>query len=184
MHKDINIIDDFCPNFGRLLQEAANATYATIEYDRLSYRNIAVTNAIWAYPLLEAHLGPVERKSDFFRLYVQQGEQSTFIHSDIGIADFAAILSLDPKHRHNGSLAFWQHKKLGWSEPDSNDLKGMRQAEQDGLIEDRWDMLDEVEMISNRCVVFPAPLYHSRYPLDWTKDFPRTVQIFFFDARR
>lgn len=184
MRKDVKIIDDFCPDFGWLLQEAANATYTTIEHDGLSYRNIAATNATWAYPLFEVHLGSAERKSDFFRLYVQHGEQSTFIHSDIGIADFVAILSLVPKGRHNGSLAFWRHKKLGWSEPDPNDLKGVRQAERDGLIEDRWDMLEEIEMISNRCVIFPAPFYHSRYPLDWTKDHPRIVQIFFFDVRR
>ncbi len=184
MRKDVKIIDDFCPDFGWLLQEAANATYTTIEHDGLSYRNIAITNATWAYPLFEVHLGSAERKSDFFRLYVQHGEQSTFIHSDIGIADFVAILSLVPKGRHNGSLAFWRHKKLGWSEPDPNDLKGVRQAERDGLIEDRWDMLEEIEMISNRCVIFPAPFYHSRYPQNWTKDQPRIVQIFFFDVRR
>ncbi len=53
-----------------------------------------------------------------------------------------------------------------------------------GLIEDRWNMLEEIEMISNRCVVFPAPLYYSRYPLDWTKNYPRTVQIYYFDNRR
>ena len=175
----IRVVDDFCPHFQQLRQEAVLAESNPFRHEGILYPDMARSQASWAEPLFQLHLGPVARKSDYYRLYRRGSKQQTYIHSDIGIADLSAILSLgDPDH-HNGSIVFWRHKKTGWILPGGGKVGDP--ACEDGLYENRWEAWQTVEMAANRCVVFPAVLYHSRYPNKWNKNYPRKVQVFFLN---
>ncbi len=177
----IKVVDDFCPNFEELRREADLAESNQIRHEGIHYPDMAGSQAIWAEPLFQRHVGPLARKSDYYRLYRKGSQQQTYIHSDIGIADFSAILSLGEPERYNGGVTFWRHKKTGWIFPSEG--KDGDPACEDGLHEDRWEPWETIDMAANRCVVFPAVLYHSRHPKTWNEDHPRKVQVFFLNVR-
>ena len=106
-------------------------------------------------------------------------KQNTFIHSDAGISQYSAIVGLGEQEYYNGHLAFWRHRRTGWTEPDDSDSAGMDLIAANGLDEKYWERTRLIELIPNRCVVYRAALFHSRYPKDWAADQPKRIQVLF-----
>lgn len=183
MPKSVRIIDEFLPAgyFATQKRDSANARYEKFRFHDLDYNGICRDESFDPAPLFARHGMHIRVQRQFFRIYEKDAVQNTYIHSDIGLAAYSAILSLAESHAHNGQLAFWRHKRTGWEEPDPRDQAGMTMIEADGLDEERWERTELVDLPPNRCVIFPATLYHSRYPRDWREPRPRRIEVFLFD---
>ena len=175
------IIDNFSDDIESVLSEANKCSYRTQAFGGNNYMGISIGFSVWAYEkfseILSAEVFP---DFDYYRKYESGMKQETFIHSDGSISQYAAILSLRNK---NGGLAFWHHKELGLIRP-SDDPSLINKFVIDGLDESKWDMTESIEMEKNRCVIYDASLFHSRYPKEWTSEEARMVQVFFFDVKK
>lgn len=174
--KNIIVVEDFCPNFAEHKKVADAAVYTSIELPHQRYNGFALQMTHWAYEKLATIVGfPVTPCLDYFRKYERGMQQDTFIHSDRGVAKYTAVLSLQ---NNNGGLAFWKYKS-GEDQP----LLGC-DYRQSGLDESQWVMTRKIEMKENLCVIYPADIFHSRYPKDWNEDYARHIQVFFFNPAR
>lgn len=180
---DVRIIDGFLSeaDFASLRKRAGDADYAPIRHGALEYAGLSRDEQVDPAALFDRFGMAVRPRKQFFRKYDSGVIQHTFIHSDIGLGDWAAILSLPVDGQDNGQFALWRHKATGWTEPDPSDPDGVAQTEADGLTEDKWDCLDRIPLPPNRCIVLPAARFHSRYPRDWPHPWPRRIEVFFFD---
>ncbi len=166
MLDEIKVIDNFCPLYQGHIKKAYHPYYGDHEYEPgVTYPGISKElEADWAYRKFGIKFKPV---LDFARMYTKGMKQPTFIHEDSSISEYSAILCLgNSLDRDYGSVVFWEPKKLG-----ANTYR-----------ETEWTAIKEVKLIPNRCVVFPAKMWHSRYPKDWKEDYPRFVQVFFFNS--
>jgi len=161
--EDIHVVDNFCPNYTELLKEAENQIYETVEYGGTKFPSVAETHNTWPLKrfttLYQTHCHNILQ---FMRKYERDVEQPTYIHNDRDISNHSAILCLgDNLNNDYGAVAFWE--KIGTREPE-------------------WKQSKTLDLIPNRCVIFPTTYWHSRYPRHWEHEHPRTVQVFFFDV--
>ncbi len=185
MPETIKIIDNFYPRheFEAINRFSATAPYEQIKFQGLDYHGICRDENFNSVRVFKKHGIPIASVRQFFRIYAKGVKQNTFIHSDAGISQYGAVLGLGEKENYNGHLAFWQHRRTGWTEPDDSDSAGMDLIAANGLDEKYWERTRLIELIPNRCVIFGAALFHSRYPRDWAEDRPRKIQVFLFDSR-
>jgi hypothetical protein len=101
-----------------------------------------------------------------FRLTTKKTEKAK-VHADTHAGSHTCILYLS-KHEEKHGTAFWRHKETGLiSMPSpgdalaSNIINDIQSGD-----ESKWEMLDLVYGEENRALVFKAPLFHSRYPID------------------
>ena len=177
MPKTVRIIDDFLPPDVFVAQK--------LESENVPYGRAAAYGHEYPGMFKDLKSDPDERIEKviekFFRIYEKGAVQKTFIHWDTGFAPYSAVLSLADQDRNNGQFAFWRHKETGWEEVDIEDSAGLALTDADGMIEDRWELVQLIELPPNRCVVFSNRLFHSRYPKDWQEPWPRRIKVFIFD---
>lgn len=183
----ISILRNFCDHYDELIVEAESAHYAPYEAAGVVYPNIHITNAQWAYDKIGWYgdYGPVERVLDGFRRYhAGVTDPMHWIHSDASVSEWSAILSCSRPGHFNGSLCFWSHRATGWRQPDISYPAGVVQTSEDTNDVDAWDREVTIRLRPNTMVIYPAALYHSRWPRYWhLTDHPRTVQVFFFNSK-
>jgi len=173
---EIEIHDNFCQRFEQIAQESKDAFYRDYKIVSATYRGICVRAGRSA--LEKEFLGRFLVKFEYFRRYEKGMLQDTFIHSDMALSDYTAILSLKDD---NGALCFWRHKETGMISTNPQDSDSIKKLFEDGMYEDRWEIYESVPMIKNRCVIYPANLFHSRYPKDWEGEDPRLVLVLFMN---
>ncbi len=185
----IQILDNFCPHYDKLVQQAQTAKYGPYEAAGVIYPNIAITDAdhdaAWAFTQFGWTVpGYIYDVLSGFRAYHHDTpDPMHWIHSDASVSNYSAILSVAPPGHFNGSLCFWRHKQTGWLKPDISNPNGVVMTSEDAGNRDAWDRQITIRMEPNRCVIFPAALYHSRWPKHWhDTSRPRIVQVFFFDV--
>ena len=173
---EIIAAENFCPDFESHKKTADAANYSTINFGASTYPGFSLGLTHWAYKRISEIVGfEAVPCLDYFRKYERGMHQDTFVHSDRGIAEYTAVLSL---RNDNGALAFWNHKN-GEDRP----LEG-HDYRTEGLDESKWIMTHKFVLKENLCVIYPADLFHSRYPKDWTEDYARHIQVFFFNRRK
>lgn len=106
----------------------------------------------------------------FFRV-TRPGMERAYIHSDRDTGAYTCVCYLSD-HDEDFGTAFYRHKATGLTEmpsiyevvntPHLSDLK--RDITEGG--EKEWERLDYVGGLFNRAVIFHAPLFHSRMPLN------------------
>lgn len=163
---EIVIIDNFCPNFQQMIDIAKKAKYKDINYDGTIFPGISIFEDKWVKHMLMPFYGDVDIKINFLRRYSQGMMQPTFIHTDEDKFDYSGILCLGPDlTKDYGWVAFWKPKNLVRDPFDEKD----------------WILEDKIKLIPNRCIIFPSDMYHSRYPKEWNKKYPRDIQVFFLN---
>lgn len=185
------VLDGFSPDPQREREAALSAEYKTIEHNELSYRGISFTEDKDSISNIESIIGQEFNSHEtFYRRYLTGEKNETYIHSDVLIGTYTGILFLNHEEEYQGGTAFWRHKTFGWDRHPSQEevaRQGLantdwlwKQVYLDGFRENRWDRLEMVEMKFNRLILFPSPLYHSRYPKEWPdSDRPRYIKTFF-----
>ena len=183
MPKSVRIIDDFLPPdvFAAQKLESENAPYGKAAVYGHEYPGIFKDLESDPAPLFARHGMDIRLQTQVFRIYEKGAVQKTFIHWDTGFAPYSAVLSLADQDRNNGQFAFWRHKETGWEEVDVEASAGVALTDADGMVEDRWELVQLIELPPNRCIVFSNRLFHSRYPKDWQERWPRRIKVFIFD---
>ncbi len=183
MPESVRIIDEFLPAeiFAAHKRDSANARYEKFRFRNLDYNGISKDESFDPAPLFARHGMHIRLERQFFRIYEKDAVQNTFVHWDTGFATYGAVLSLAEDDRHNGHFAFWRHRETGWEEVDLEDKAGVALTDADGLIEDRWEIIELIELPPNRCIIFPLGLFHSRYPKYWRESWPRRIKVYSFD---
>lgn len=170
------VIDDFLKDPSAERRRALKARYSNVEHNGISYRGIAKTVDLENQKRIDGLIGFGDSKdvTCFYRRYLESEESETYIHSDVQIGHFTAILYLSDPKDCRGGIAFWRHRKYGWElQPTVQELARHQlkdtpelwaQVYEEGFDESKWEMFDYVPIEFNRLVVFYSPRFHSRYP--------------------
>lgn len=169
------VIDDFLKDPYGERERALAASYDTITHRDITYRGISLTKDPESEARIAQFLGFKDGQWEvFWRRYLENEENETYIHNDVLIGQYTGILFLSKPEDCKGGLAFWKHKLYGWAaHPPMQEVaaRGLKDTQelwdsvfQDGFDESKWEMIDYVPMYFNRLVLFWSPRFHSRYP--------------------
>ncbi|MGN6280545.1 DUF6445 family protein [Frateuria sp.] len=171
------VVDNFSPDIERVKQSAFAAGFDTWrpnkgEVGSSVYEGMGFwgEHARMIQALTRAVGGIVIPNSMFFRV-TNVGMERAYIHSDRESGSHTCVVYLT-EHEEESGTAFFQHKSTGLKEmPSFQELREsglMDELKQDMVSRDpsKWMQLDYVRGIKNRALIFNAPLFHSRFPLD------------------
>jgi hypothetical protein len=121
--------------------------------------------------------------SVFFR-NTHVGHEQAYIHSDRAFGAHTAIVYLS-QHDQTYGTAFYKHKPSGWlAMPDPHVLMEecpqlWKKLKEDMVSRDpdKWEQVGFVEGKYNRALIFEAPLFHSRFPLDGIGNSPEDGRL-------
>lgn len=175
MKDSIVILDDFLDNPDEVRSSALQSGFGTWRpnkgevgssiYDGMSFWG---KHAACLRSLTAAMGRPVFPNNMFFRITTPETEKA-YIHSDRQWGAWTAVLYLS-SHTENYGTGFYRHRETGLLEmPTFEEMKkvGIFDKLSKDMVEggdEAWEALDYVRGVYNRCVVFHAPLFHSRMP--------------------
>lgn len=120
--------------------------------------------------LIAASGSVVVPNSVFFRV-TNVGMEQAYIHSDREFGAHTAVVYMSDHDTAYGT-AFYKHIPTGLVEmPSFEEMKELRifdQLKEDMVSRDpsKWEQIDFVEGKYNRALIFKAPLFHSRFPVE------------------
>lgn len=171
------VVDGFCDELERVKQSVHAAGFDTWnpnkgEVGSSVYEGMGFwgDHALMLRSLTRAVGGVVVPNSMFFRV-TNVGMERAYIHSDRESGNHTCIAYLS-EHDEESGTAFFMHKRTGLKE-----MPSFAQMEAIGIAEelradmvsrdpDKWVQTDYVRGAYNRALVFAAPLFHSRFPLE------------------
>ena len=171
------VVDDFCDEVDNVVASVKAAGFATwlpnkgevgtSVYDGMGFWG---NHALLLKNIIPAVGSVIVPNSMFFRVTNEDTEQA-YIHSDRETGNWTCVCYLS-EHEQPSGTAFFRHKPTGLIEmPSFQEMKDM------GIFEelkadivsrdpDKWEQIDYVEGKFNRALIFYAPLFHSRFPLN------------------
>jgi hypothetical protein len=183
------VVDDFCDVPDQVVQEVYAAGIGTWtpekgEIGSSIYEGMGFwgPHAVLLAPLIDAVRHVIVPNSMFFRV-TNVGMEKAYIHSDRESGAYTAIVYLS-EHKESSGTAFYKHKPTGLIEmPSFEDMRAMGRAGKELHTDmvtrdpDKWEQLDYVEGKYNRALIFDAPLFHSRFPVDGIGDTEETGRL-------
>jgi hypothetical protein len=121
-------------------------------------------------PLIDAVRHVIVPNTMFFRVTNVDTEQA-YIHSDRESGAYTCIVYCS-EHEEESGTAFYRHIPTGLTAmPSFAEMKAdgsFEQIKADMVSRnpENWEQIDYVEGKYNRAVIFEAPLFHSRFPLN------------------
>lgn len=182
------VVDDFCSEVDEVVASSHAAGYGkwapnkgevgSSIYEGMNYVGL---HAYMLRALVDHTASVVVPNSMFFR-NTNKGFEKAYIHSDrmMGAHTCVAYLS---DHDEPSGTAFYKHIPTGLVEmPTFQEMQEMgilEQMKQDMVSRDPevWELLDVVEGKYNRAVIFEAPLFHSRFPLEGIGNTPEEGRL-------
>ena len=171
------VIDNFTPDLDRVKSSAFAAGFDTWnpnkgEVGSSVYEGMGFwgDHAVMVSALMRATGGIVIPNSMFFRV-TNVGTERAYIHSDRESGNHTCVVYLT-EHEEESGTAFFQHKRTGLiampSFAELHESGLMDELREDMVSRDpnKWIQLDYVRGVKNRALIFDAPLFHSRFPLD------------------
>ena len=170
------VIDNFCPEIETVRLSALAAGFDTWrpnkgEVGSSVYEGMGFwgDHALMIRALIGA-VGMVAPNTMYFR-YTVPGMEKAYIHSDRESGNHTCICYLTD-HEEEYGTAFFTHKRTGLSE-----MPSFAQMQEDGILEElkadmvsrnpsKWRQTDFVRGKKNRGLIFNAPLFHSRFPIE------------------
>lgn len=170
------VIDNFCPEIETVRLSALAAGFDTWrpnkgEVGSSIYEGMGFwgDHALMIRALIGA-VGMVAPNTMYFR-YTVPGMEKAYIHSDRESGNHTCICYLTD-HDEDYGTAFFTHKRTGLSE-----MPSFSQMQEDGILEElkrdmvsrdpsKWIQTDFVRGKKNRGLIFSAPLFHSRFPIE------------------
>ena len=131
-------------------------------------------HALMLRGLMRAVGGIVVPNSMFFRS-TNVGMERAYIHSDRESGNHTCIAYLS-EHDETSGTAFFRHRRTGLhAMPSFAEMaeSGILDELKDDMVSrdpDKWEQTDFVRGAYNRALIFPAPLFHSRFPLEGIGD--------------
>ncbi len=176
--KGVIVVDDFCQDAEVVRQSCLAAGVGTWRpnkgevgssvYDGMGFwgqhatmlRSLAYTVGSMIVP-----------NSMFFRI-TNEGTEKAYIHSDREAGAHTCVVYLSEHEDGSSGTAFFRHKPTGLVEmPSFEEMKELGifdELKEDMVSRDpnKWEQTDLVEGKYNRALIFDAPLFHSRYPVE------------------
>lgn len=171
------VIDDFCDRLESVKASAFAAGFDTWrpnkgEVGSSVYEGMGFwgDHATMLRALIRASGGAVVPNSMFFRV-TNEGMERAYIHSDRESGSHTCICYIT-EHAEPSGTAFFMHKRTGLRR-----MPSFAEMQEAGILEelkadmvsrdpDKWVQTDYVSGRYNRALIFSAPLFHSRFPLE------------------
>lgn len=177
MELDYTVVDNFCEDLEIVKESAHKAGFSTWrpnkgEVGSSIYEGMGFwgDHALMLRSLVEHTRKMVIPNSMFFRV-TNEGMEQAYIHSDREAGDHTCVVYLTEHDTPTGT-AFFRHKRTGLTEMPSfaemHDMGILEELKADMVSRDpdKWEQIAYVEGKYNRALIFHAPLFHSRYPLE------------------
>ena len=194
MNETLKVFDNVLPDIHSVREWATRLSFSTNAYQGEDFPNTASDWGRFPVNLLSDVMGfRCENILSVMRLGLASDNAAAkpFIHSDDTMegAQWAAVIYLTNTtiDRDNYSAtAFWRHKETGLSSfpEDPKDLLRIgydkdvfSRLHTDGFDEKKWHLEGLVRAISNRMIIYPTSLFHSRYPATAYGDSPETGRL-------
>jgi hypothetical protein len=171
------VIDDFCDTAEFVKASAFAAGFDTWnpnkgEVGSSIYEGMGFWghHALMLKSLMQQSNNIIVPNTMFFRS-TNVGMEKAYIHSDREYGNYTCICYLS-KHEEESGTAFFMHKRTGLTEmPSFEEMKDMgifEELKEDMTSRDpdKWVQTDYVSGRYNRALIFKAPLFHSRFPLE------------------
>ena len=171
------VVDNFCPQIEEVIASAKAAGFGTWApskgevgssiYDGMNFWG---HHALMLSALIGATGQVVVPNSMFFRS-TNVGMEKAYIHSDRQTGAHTCVAYMS-EHDEPSGTAFYRHIPTGLTEMPSfaemQEMGILEQMKEDMVSRDPavWEQLDVVEGKFNRALIFEAPLFHSRFPLE------------------
>ena len=173
MIRSFQVFDTFLENPGAVRESALRVGFSTWNPGKgtaseahLDGMGFGGAHATLTRALMQATGVVVAPQLTHFRLTSTRTDRAT-IHSDAHMAPYTCIVYLSAQNP--GSTAFWRHKETGLTSLPDNCDTGLFAKLTDDMAKSRsedWEMIDVISGEYNRALVFNAPLFHCRYPME------------------
>lgn len=173
----IKIIDGAVPNPLAYRERALRLEYKTYEFGDIIFHGIATGGpCAGMLAALHSEYEDIHPSLTFFRKSPLGQKEPHFIHTDVDMGEWSALLYLNPKPKDGDGTSFWTHVFTGEIENPTPHLRS-----EEGKYIENWTLRQRVEAKFNRMVVFPSTYYHSRaIQENWGDgDDARLVQVAF-----
>ena len=152
---------------------ALSREFLTYEFPHCRFHGIAIVNALPGEILAQL---PGGSDLAFFRKSPAGQVEPHFIHTDIDMGDWSALLYLNPEPPEGDGTDFWTHNETDEVESITPHLRS-----KEGLDPSKWTLREHVEAKFNRLLIFPSSYYHSRAIFDnyGSGDDARLAQVVF-----
>lgn len=177
LQESILVVDDFCDQIEMVIASAKAAGFSTWRpnkgevgtsvYDGMGFWG---HHALMLRNIIPAVDDVIIPNAMFFRV-TNEGMEKAYIHSDRESGNWTCVAYLSEHDKPYGT-AFYRHKPTGLIEmPSFQEMKEMgifEELKEDMVSRDpeKWEQIGYVEGKYNRALIFYAPLFHSRYPLE------------------
>jgi hypothetical protein len=156
---------------------ALGLEFKTYDFGHCQFHGIAV--GLQTAGLIEKIAGvrpDLKPTLTFFRKSPAGQVEPHFIHTDIDMGEWSAILYLNPAPPLGDGTMFWEHRATG-----ARESAIPHERSEDGKYVDRWLSRSLVRAKFNRLVLFPSSYFHSRAMFDnWgAGDEARLTQVVF-----
>lgn len=182
------VIDDFCPEIEQVKASAFAAGFDTWrpnkgEVGSSVYEGMGFwgDHALMLRSLIRVTGTAVVPNSMFFRV-TNVGMERAYIHSDREAGNHTCICYMT-EHEEESGTAFFKHKRTGLTAmPSFAEMQEMGifdelKADMVSRDPDKWVQTDYVRGQYNRALIFNAPLFHSRFPLEGIGDRAETGRL-------
>jgi hypothetical protein len=174
--KDVRVFDNFLPDPEAYRAAALTGEYKSYEFPEATFHNISLPTPLAVPERLTQMFPRAQPILSFFRKSPQGQVEPHFIHTDVDMGEWTAILYLNPAPPPGDGTAFWRHRETGAIE---SAIAHERSVE--GRTPALWDMRRLVAARFNRLLLFPATFFHSRAIAEnWGEgDAARLIQVVF-----
>lgn len=175
------VVDNFCEDLERVKASAFAAGFDTWnpnkgEVGSSVYEGMGFwgDQALMVRALMRATGAVVVPNTMYFRV-TNEGMERAYIHSDRESGAYTCVAYLT-EHEQESGTAFFKHKRTGLtSMPSFAEMQDMGifeelKADMVSRDPDKWVQTDYVRGAYNRALIFNAPLFHSRFPLEGIGD--------------
>ena len=163
----IKVFDNLLPDCNDYRDEALSLQFRSYQFETCTFHGIALASITGPVPtFMQTHFKGAEPTLSFFRKSPLGQVEPHFIHTDVDMGDWSALLYLNPDPPDSDGTAFWTHVESGAVGSHIPHLKS-----EEGKTVDGWKMRELVKAKMNRLVVFPSSYFHSRSIFDnWGGD--------------
>lgn len=158
MTRDIHIFDGVLANPEQWRRECLAGEFTTFTFPEATFHGINVkppSNELLGY--LHGCFQNFEPTLTFARRSPEGQVEPHFIHTDIDMGDWSAILYLNPARPMGDGTDFWTHHETGAIESFVP-----HECSEEGKDIAGWVLRRHVEGVFNRLLVFPSSYFHSR----------------------
>lgn len=159
--KDVRVFDNFLPDPEAYRAAAIAREYRSYDFPEVgvTFHGIAVPGAAEVPVKLSRMFPQAIPTLSFFRRSPAGQAEPHFIHTDVDMGDWTALLFLNPDAPTEDGTKFWRYLP---ADEIQNPTPHLRSAE--GMTPDPalWQPWRTVRAKFNRLVMFPASYFHSR----------------------